>query len=91
MAESGEYEQRITNLIADSPENALKGLKLQHEEYRRANPDHAKYNGYDVEWGPLRDTTWKSGDTVYREFEVTATYIGSSSVYTISECDYYSE
>lgn len=58
QVETGEYEQRHTMFVADSPELAEKRI---HETYPPP---------FEVAWEPMKDTSWDGGGTHYQEFTV---------------------
>ena len=83
QVETGDYEQRYTMFVADSPELAEKRL-------------HATYLApYKVRWEPMKDTTWEEGDVTYRTFEVVGHFEGvqgystqHTAEYDISQIEY---
>ncbi len=86
IVEEGEYEQHGPVLVATSPEAALEGLKVQHEKWKSEYIGNPNVNGYEVRWGGLRAVTTRP--SCGPEFEVTAYYRASESLYEIREIDF---
>lgn len=59
MVETGEYDQRYTMCVADSPE-------LAEQYIHKAYPPP-----FIVNWEPMEDTTWRGGDERYEQYTVT--------------------
>ncbi len=79
QVETGEYEQRGTVFVADSPELAEKHIHTMHEgeQYKSAA------------WEPMKDTSWDE----FRQFTVSGRVVLDSgyeynSVYEISPIEY---
>ena len=83
QVETGDYGQRHTSFVADTPELAEKRI---HERHLGAGYKSAV-------WEPMKDTSWDGGDEHYREFTVRGHVVMSNGYeyddsYEISPIEY---
>ncbi len=72
VVQSGQYEERVVNLVAISPQTALAGLKEQHARFLAEYPEHA------VQYGPV---SWDLREIASDRWEATCRYRNLSRDY----------
>lgn len=83
VVESGNYEQRGIDLIAESVDAAVEGLKEQHENFYAAHPQYAAPV---TQWSSVehRAGMLSSGE-IWEEWTIKETSRGSTTEHTITE------